>query len=265
MKYKAIVCDLDGTLLNENHTISQKTKEIIKKVLNKGIKFIIATGRHHEDVMIYKKMLNLDTFLITSNGAKVHDYNDKEILSYNIPKNISKEIIEFDFDKDIHKNVYVDNQWITETPLKEAEEFHKESGFTYTLSPFSSLKGKEIIKFFFISDNIVKLSDLEKIMRVQFSDKVNITLSLPHCLEIMDKNVSKANALKKVLKIENISLEETIAFGDGLNDLEMLSSVGAGYIMGNGSERLKELLPENEVISKNSEDGVAKKIEELFL
>lgn len=265
MKYKAIVCDLDGTLLNEHHTISKKTRETIKKVLDKGIKFIIATGRHHKDAMTYKKMLGLDTFLITSNGAKVHDYNNKEIFSHNIPKDISEKILGYDFDKEIHKNVYLDDEWVVETPLEEAKEFHKESGFTFRVAPFSSLKDKEITKFFFISYDEKKIEKLEKELKEKFSDKVSITLSLPCCLEIMKKNVSKANALKEVLKMENISLDETIAFGDGLNDLEMLSSVGEGYIMGNGSERLKKLLPKNEIILKNSENGVAKKIEEIFL
>lgn len=265
MKYKAIVCDLDGTLLNEHHTISKKTKETIKKVLDKGVKFIIATGRHHNDAITYKKMLGLDTFLITSNGAKVHDCNDKEIFSHNIPGDISEKIIEWNYDEDFHKNVYLDDEWVAETPLEEAKEFHKESGFTFRLAPFSSLKGKEITKFFFISYDEYKMNLLEKKLKEKFSEVVNVTLSLPCCLEIMKKNVSKANALKEVLKMENISLDEAIAFGDGLNDLEMLSSVGEGYIMGNGSERLKKLLPKNEVILKNSEDGVAKKIEELFL
>ncbi|MGL5089125.1 MAG: HAD family hydrolase, partial [Cetobacterium sp.] len=76
---------------------------------------------------------------------------------------------------------------------------------------------------------------------------------------------SKATAIEEVLKREGIKIEDTIAFGDGLNDLEMLSSVGRGFIMGNGSTRLKELLPKNEIIKANSENGVARKLKELFL
>ncbi|MGL5984195.1 MAG: HAD family hydrolase, partial [Cetobacterium sp.] len=85
------------------------------------------------------------------------------------------------------------------------------------------------------------------------------------CLEVMKEGVSKATAIEEVLKREGIDIQDTIAFGDGLNDLEMLSFVGKGFVMGNGSPRLKELLPENEVIKPNSENGVAKKLQELFL
>jgi hydroxymethylpyrimidine pyrophosphatase-like HAD family hydrolase len=62
----------------------------------------------------------------------------------------------------------------------------------------------------------------------------------------------------------NISLEDVVAFGDGLNDIEMLDIVGEGFIMENGSETLKKKLPHLEVVGKNSEDGVAKKLAEIF-
>lgn len=265
MKYKAIICDLDGTLLNEEHTISKKTREVIKKIVDKGVKFIIATGRHHKDAFVYKKMLGLDSFLITSNGAKVHDYENNLIISHNIPKELSDKLLMYKYSENLHKNVYLDDEWIAESPLEEAKEFHKESGFTYRIASYDSLIGREITKFFYISDDENEIHKLEIELKNKFRSGLNITLSLPVCLEIMKEGVSKANALKEVLKHEGICLEETIAFGDGLNDLEMLSVVGEGFIMGNGSSRLKALLPNNEVILKNSEDGVAKKIEEIFL
>ncbi|MEG0069350.1 MAG: Cof-type HAD-IIB family hydrolase [Cetobacterium sp.] len=265
MKYKAIICDLDGTLLNENHTISEETKATIKKVVESGIKFVIATGRHHNDAISFKDTLGLDSFLITSNGAKVHDYENKEIISHNIPADLAVDLLKYNYDNRLHKNVYLDEKWYAETPLEEALEFHKESGFYHHITPFQSLIGSEITKFFFICEDEACISELEKQLRKQFQKGLNITLSLGSCLEIMREGVSKASAIEEVLKREGISLDETIAFGDGLNDLEMLSSVGEGFIMGNGSPRLKALLPNNKVIKSNSENGVAKKLQEIFL
>ncbi|MGL5001184.1 MAG: Cof-type HAD-IIB family hydrolase [Cetobacterium sp.] len=265
MKYKAIICDLDGTLLNEHHTISEITKETIKKVVDSGVKFIIATGRHHNDAMTFKKMLGLDSFLITSNGAKVHNHKNEEIISRNIPAVLAKELLNYKYNEKLHKNIYLDEEWYVETPLDEALLFHKESGFHHIVTPFDSLIGKDITKFFFICEDENHISHLEEKLKDKFKDGLNITLSLGSCLEIMKKGVSKATAIEEVLKREGIRIEDTIAFGDGLNDLEMLSSVGKGFIMGNGSARLKELLPENEIIKANSENGVAKKLKELFL
>ena len=59
MKYKAVISDLDGTLLNPEHKISNYTKTIIKSIIDSGIKFFIATGRHHTDVLAIKKILDL--------------------------------------------------------------------------------------------------------------------------------------------------------------------------------------------------------------
>ena len=89
--------------------------------------------------------------------------------------------------------------------------------------------------------------------------------SMEQCLEIMPKHVSKGYAIKEIAKLENINIDEIIAFGDGFNDLEMLSIVGKGCIMGNASEKLKNALPNNEIIGLNHEDAVAKYLEKLYL
>lgn len=265
MRYKGIICDLDGTLLNKEHTITQETKDTIKKVIEKGVKFFIATGRHHCDAITFKNMLELDSFLITSNGAKVHDYNNKEILSNNISKELSKELFQYKCDEKLHKNIYLDDKWYAESPLEGALLFHKESGFHHDIVNFDTLVGNEATKFFFMCEDEECITNLEKDLKEKFSTGLNITQSLSTCLEVMKEGVSKASAIKEVLKREGLNSDEVIAFGDGLNDLEMLSFVGQGFIMGNGSKRLKELLPNNEVIKTNEENGVAEKLKELFL
>ncbi|MGL6098891.1 MAG: Cof-type HAD-IIB family hydrolase [Fusobacteriaceae bacterium] len=264
--YKAVICDLDGTLLNSSHTISETTKDVIKKIVDKGIKFYIATGRHHMDATVFKKMLGLNSFLISSNGAQVHDENNEEIFSVIIPKDVTAEIINLTVDSDIHKNIFSGDEWLVEKPLSEAHEFHKESGFIHTVVPsFQAVKNRDITKFFFISEDVEKLSVFSREIHEKFQDKVAITLSLESCLEVMNRGVSKGEAIKKMLHLEGLSPEEAVAFGDGMNDLEMLSTVGRGFIMGNHNPSLKKALPHNEVIETNDNDGVAKKLSELFL
>ncbi|MGL4402577.1 MAG: Cof-type HAD-IIB family hydrolase [Fusobacteriaceae bacterium] len=265
-KYKAVICDLDGTLLNSSHTISANTQEVIREIVDKGIKFYIATGRHHMDALVFKKILGLNSFLISSNGAKVHNENNEEIFSVTIPKDVTAEIINLTVDDDIHKNIFSGDDWFVEKPLDEAEEFHKESGFIHTVVPsFQAVKNRDITKFFFISEDEEKLSVFSREIHEKLQDKVAITLSLSSCLEIMNRGVSKGEAIKRMLEIEGFSPEEAVAFGDGMNDLEMLSTVGKGFIMGNHNPSLKKALPHNEVIDTNDNDGVAKKLAELFL
>lgn len=263
--YKAVICDLDGTLLNSKHTISEYTKSVISKVHKKGIKIFIATGRHHKDAIAFKNMLGLDSFLITSNGAKIHDEHDNEMFSHNIPADLTKDIISLPVDEEVHKNIYQNDLWFVEDHLEEAEEFHKESGFTYIKKDFKNLVGEEVTKFFFICEDTEKIRILEEDIIENFKGRLNVTLSLPSCLELMQRGVSKGMAIKEILSREGIKVEEAIAFGDGLNDLEMLSTVGKGLIMGNCNYKLSEALPENEVIHTNDEDGVAKYLAKMFL
>ena len=263
--YKAIICDLDGTLLNSEHKISDYTKSVIKRVQDKGIKFFIATGRHHKDTVVFKKMLGLDSVLITSNGAKIHDEHDNEIVSHNISAEQTSEIISKPLDKEIHRNIFQDDLWFVEEELEGALEFHTESGFTYIKKDFNQLKGEEVTKFFFMCDNVEKIRLLEEELIEKFRGAFNIVPSLPICLEVMQRGVSKGTAVKEILEKEGLTLDEAVAFGDGLNDFDMLSTVGKGLIMGNCNYRLSESLPDNEVIGTNDNDGVAKYLEKLFL
>lgn len=264
MKYKAVISDLDGTLLNSEHKISNYTKTIIKSIIDSGVKFFIATGRHHTDVLAIKKILDLDSIMITSNGARVHDKQNKEILARDLPLSISRKILDLEIDSDIYSNLYAGDHWYTEKEAKWIEDFHSESGFTYTLANFKDLKNTKITKFFYLHEDPKVMSQLEAKFKELYPNQLNVTMSLPVCLEVMAKDVSKATAIVELLKLENLKIEETIAFGDGLNDLEMLDLVGKGFIMENGNDILKKKLPYLEVIGNNTNDGVAKKLEEIF-
>lgn len=264
MKYKAIICDLDGTLLNSKHQFSENTINSIRKINNEGIKVYIATGRHYLDAKKFRELLGIDTFLISSNGAKVHNKDDKEIFSYDIPNEIITELLTLSVDDEIQKNIFTNNGWFVEKAPINSEEAHHVSGFKYNIvSSFNNLKDEKVIKFFYISNNLEKMSEFYNFIPEELKTKVSIGLPSNY-LEIMKSGVSKGEIIIKMLELDGISPEETIAFGDGLNDLEMLSVVKKGYIMGNANKKLKSLLPDCEIIDTNDEDGVVKKIMELF-
>lgn len=265
MKYEVIVSDLDGTLLNAEHKFSNETKKIIKKVKDRVKKIFIATGRHHLDALKLKEQLGLNSYLISSNGAVIHNESNEIVYERNIEKNIVDKLLEKKCSKDISRHIYTDNNWYIEEELEEFNNFHQESGFFYTVENFENVDRSKVIKIFFISKNFKELEALEKDIENEFGDKISLTLSGEECLEIMAQSVSKGEAIKSIMERLGISLKNVIAFGDGLNDYEMLKEVGKGLIMGNASMRLKNKLPNNEVIGKNIEDGVAKYLEREFL
>ena len=267
MKYKALISDLDGTLLNSEHKISDYTKEVIKKIIGQGVKFIIATGRHHIDALCFKNQLGADSYLVSANGSKVHDKDNRESIAHNIPKDLTEKLLNIKTSKEIVRGIYLGDNWYTEELKDEFTEYHAESGFKPQLMDFEKLKGQEISKIFYISDNVPLLEELEKRLKAdkEFSNRLDITASLDNCLEVMVKEATKGNAVREILEKEGILPEEAIAFGDGLNDKEMLQLVGKGVIMGNASDKLKAFLPDYEVIGTSSEDAEGHYLEKIYL
>lgn len=80
----------------------------------------------------------------------------------------------------------------------------------------------------------------------------------------MNKGVSKANALEELVERRGYALKDCLVFGDGMNDFEMLKQAGKGCVMGNADPRLKEALPNNEVIGFNKDEAVARYIRQVF-
>ncbi len=105
---------------------------------------------------------------------------------------------------------------------------------------------------------------IEQKIRAQYGDQVYMVYSTPQCLEVMNKGVSKANALEELTERRGYTLKDCLVFGDGMNDFEMLKQAGKGCVMGNADPRLKKALPNNEVIGFNKDEAVARYIQEVF-
>lgn len=149
MSYKLVVCDMDGTLLTSNHRISDYTADIIKKIEDKGIKFMIATGRPYLDARHYRDSLELKSYLITSNGARAHDEDNNPIVVENIPKEYVKRLLAYNVGKDIHRNIYLNDDWIIEYEIDGLVEFHKESGYGFNIDDLNKYENEEVAKVFF--------------------------------------------------------------------------------------------------------------------
>jgi len=262
--YKVIVSDLDGTLLTPAHIVSEQTKITINKLLKQGKKFIIATGRHNVDVEAIRKTIDAEIYLITSNGARVHNNKGELIYSQNVPTDIAQIIAEIDLPDTIQANIYRDDEWFVNKPNPEILNFSQDSTFSYQVVDLSRLEKAGIAKFFFCGPH-EDLVTLAAQINEQYSAQLNVSFSLPECLEVMDIKVNKAEALTEVLKIKGFTMADTIAFGDGMNDLEMLQAVDKGLVMENASSMLKAALPDFEMIGSSAEDGVAHYIEKNIL
>ena len=265
MQYKVIVCDLDGTLLNNEHALSDFTSSEIKRVSELGIKVILATGRHYVDVKGVAKELELDTCIIGSNGTRAYSNEGKMLIEHNLDPSVVEFVLNYDLPKDIHLNIYQGLEWMVLVENQELLDFHQHSNFKYTkINGIEDLKINEVNKFYLYSHNVELLQKVEKELQESLAEFADVFFSYYSVIEVMPKGISKGLALEELMNNKGIKPEEIMAFGDGLNDYEMLKWVGKGLIMENADKKLLAKLPNHEVIGNNNDDSVAKYIRDNF-
>lgn len=263
--YSIVASDLDGTLLSPNHLLTPYAKQTLHLLIEKGIHFVFATGRHHIDVAQIRDGLGINAYMITSNGARVHNTDGDLIFSHDLPADIAQYLILMAFDHPlIDTNIYCSDQWYINKESPELKQFFQESVFTYQLFNKTDFPTTEVCKVFFTSEDHELLLTLEQQINQRFGDKVNASFSLRNCLEIMAGGVSKGEALEKVAHLLHKDVKQAIAFGDGMNDKEMLQLAGKGCIMENAHQMLKTLLPHMEVIGSNVDDAVPHYLRKLY-
>ncbi|MGF1803318.1 Cof-type HAD-IIB family hydrolase [Vibrio gigantis] len=265
---KIVASDLDGTLLAPNHQLSDFTKLTLKKLHDQGYTFIFATGRHHVDVAGIRQIAGIPAYMITSNGARVHDQNDQLMYSQNVPQELVQPVIDIvRQDPNIFIHMYQNEDWLLDREDEMLAKFHSESGFSYKRFEADNAPNEGIAKVFFThpEQDHEYLVTFEQKLRDAFGDKLNIAFSTPWCLEVMAAEVSKGHALDAVAKSLNLTLDNCVAFGDGMNDAEMLAMAGKGLIMGTSHEKVMKALPDNEVIGSNADDAVAHYLEKHLL
>lgn len=263
MPYRFIASDLDGTLLDQHHAVTPLTASTLQCLEQRGVRFALATGRHYLDVRGIRQALGVRAYLITSNGARVHDPDDALIYRRNIDAELVRVISQPEFADGAIVNFYLDNEWLISEPCQELLDMHKDSGTAYRVCDLARYDGAGVGKVLYIAPH-EHLLDVERRLRERFGDRLYITFSLEHCLEVMAAGVSKGHALELVLEQLGIPADACLAFGDGQNDIELLRAAGHPRVMGNAHPRLSDMLPQARRIGSHAESGVALHLRELF-
>ncbi len=262
---KVIISDLDGTLLNQHHVISDYTRSVFQDLHQQDYLIVVATGRHHLDAMPLVERLGVPLYLVTSNGARIHSPEKELLFSINMDSDTVKSILSLDIDPDITTVLFKEEVWQTNIHNEKLNSFSKDVTYHRELVNFEELVDFEAIKIFFTHENQEKLIAVRDLILEHHPESFNHAFSLPICLEFMDKAVDKSHAIAKILEKENLDFTHAVSFGDGFNDELMLVTTGKGLIMGNAPETLKNKLSHLEVIATNHEDGVAKYLSDLLL
>ena len=249
-----IATDLDGTLLNANHQISEYNKSIIKKASENGIKIILSTGRPTAAATKFLYDLDIDSELISFNGAMITDKTSNIIYQQNLDANIGKELIDIAKKYNIFHQGFLADRWNMGFFDEKWVEFYVSIAKidNYTIG-FDNINDFSFSKFMFIGENNL-LKEIAKEIDKTFGERIYYTFSRPVYLEVHSPNASKAKALEYLANKYNITSNNIMAFGDNNNDLEMLEFAGVSVAVENAEDNVKNKC--KYITKSNLEDGV---------
>jgi Cof subfamily protein (haloacid dehalogenase superfamily) len=274
MERKLVCIDLDSTFLKSDLSISDKSKEFVKKFVEDGNYFIINTGRPHQGAVQFLKQLKIHQPMIVNNGSAIVEYNEDytKVISYHL----------FEMNIDLVKEFYCETKkFINTCAITSIFDFYSPD---LNKCPFFIIHQNNQISFhegdidkllntiplrseYYVKDQFVedfkKILNQEKYLR-EFEFIYWGSWDGIHSFEIYSKNASKGKAMDFLAKKLGILHKNTFAFGDQLNDISMIEYAYDGVAIFNARDEVKEI--SNHITKNdNNQDGVVIYLEELNL
>ncbi len=272
-RIKLIALDLDGTLLTTEKKVTDVSKDVLKRAMEQGCEVVVASGRPvsaiPEELLQFPGM----RYMVTANGARIIDLKEKKTLYENlVPVEAAAKALDILTEYDDIYEIFVDGIGYTKADkmARIDEYFTNPAMREYMLKtriPVEDVKeilykyNKAVDKvqgiFHNREEKKLALEELSKIPGLEITGAYGMN----H--EINAEGTSKGLALKILGEHIGIDTEEMMACGDGMNDYDMLCTVGLSVTMENGHPSLKEIA--DYVTLSNDEDGVASAIERFVL
>lgn len=289
--YKLVAIDLDGTMLNHYGEISERTKEVVRKCLVKGVEIVLASGRPIDSIKTIAKELGIKGYFIAGNGALVYDIQRDEIIYENyIKKEKVLEIIKICEENSIAYNVYTDKVILT-TNLKFnvlyyykenlKKEENKQTNISIVENMYEYVENMKDDKFLKITicdqNDTIFHSIIKKVKEINSIEVLDIahmsrkiikqgTEEIPveyFYTEITANDVDKWKAIEFLIERIGLQKEEVMTIGDNINDKKMIENAGMGIAMkGSTIEILKVA---KDITETNDDDGVAIALEKYAL
>lgn len=273
MDIKLIALDLDGTLLNSEKRLSERNREALICCAKKGIEIVPATGRTLDGIPPVIKNIPGVRYAITTNGASIRNLlTNEEIDSRKMTSQLALQILGYAHPYHIMYDAYIEGRGISEDRFYDhldeygiAEVSQQMIRETRDVVPnildYIRDCGKEIEKVnMFFSEEETRVWMRGRLSTIP---EILVSSSLPNNLEINCPEASKGQAILRLATILGLEREQTMAFGDGENDFDMLEKSGFGVAMENSDDQLKKTA--DYVTVTNDQDGVAAAIEKFVL
>ncbi|SES09934.1 hypothetical protein SAMN04487958_10754 [Vreelandella subterranea] len=263
MTPRLIVSDLDGTLLGSDHRLHDETVDVLRQLHGQGHHVALASGRHYHDMRVFRDQLAIPAHLISTNGAYVHDPNDTLLAAHHVAPEHAQTLIDLPRPPQVRLNIYRESGWHIDVEAPHLLSLHASTGFRYAVVPPTQMDTNGVGKVLYLGDPAA-LKQLEAQAQEAHGDALHITYSTVDSLEIMARGVNKGVALSSLLERLGLTAADCLAFGDNLNDTEMLDLAGEAQVMANAHPALFDRVTGAERIGHHGEAAVARWLRERF-
>ena len=271
---RILALDLDGTLLDSEKRLSEVNRNALAVAAAKGVLVVPTTGRFFGMMPPAVRDLPFVRYAITVNGAQVYDREtDSAIVREELPLDKALAVMRFLDGFDVIYDCYQDN-WgrMTQSMQDKAEEYAQAPHYGKMIrefrKPYPDLKeylagtGRDVQKIMLFARDPAVRDAIAAVLPTRF-DGLAISTSTFNNLEINAASAHKGRALERFAAHLGLSLENCMAFGDGLNDLSMVRMAGIGVAMANAMPEV--LAAANYVTLSNDEDGVSAALQRFCL
>ena len=270
LSVKLIALDLDDTLLNDEREISDENVHVLRRAASLGIYIVLCSGRAEDAILPFVRRLDLagtqaGRFIIAVNGCSIFDLHTRERI-YN--KKVSPDVL-------LYANQAAKEMgYYSEVYGSDVIYCEKSTEWTRLDSDMCHVRLEEVCDYEnFLKQGFVKmliagkpdeLQVLQRKLKTGLGNDASIFISKPYFLEVLPPNCGKGQAVNFLADHLKISRNETLGFGDSMNDEDMICECGIGVAMCNGFEEIKNIA--DFVTEKNnSESGVADFIKKYVL
>lgn len=272
-RYTLLACDIDGTLLSSNGTASLRTRQALRLAEACGATVVIATGRRIASTTYIAHSLGLDSPCIAHCGAVVYDPDDESILmARQIPRQVALRACRLagsvGADVAVHESVHSGRSIFVTTQRElddAAEHWPYMSPFYRLADDFEQACRADPVQLCIMADTPA-IRGLARQLAHDMPEELSIVdygivENGKHMIDVFAQGVDKALGLAFVADLCGIAQSETAAFGDSVNDVELIGYAGLGVAMGNAPDDVLRIA--DIVAPSNDDDGVAVVIEEL--
>lgn len=256
--------DLDGTLLNDEHVVTDRSCEALQKLSVQGVVVVLISGRMHQAILPISNRIGLENPIISYNGGMVKHPRTGEIIHHTpIPATDATALVAYGDRKGLHFNFCLNDQLFIKAHNQWSELYERRTGVSArALGDLHKLNGQEPTKMQ-ILDTPETIDLLLTECSTEFGERLYVTRTQVEYIEFMNPQVSKGRALQALADQLGIPNNLIVAFGDGYNDESMMKIAGFRVVMGNSVDEIKDIA--DYTTDTNQNDGVALAVEHLLL